>query len=311
MPTALPPRDSISGTYPLPSNSTARAAFGQLRDYLAALLGESGAAIDARAALGIGTINYRSLLINGRFVINQLAKAGTVVLAAGAYGHDGWKAGPAGCTYTFTKVGNLTTITITAGTLQQVVDGRRIDGGNYVMSWSGTAQGRIGAGAYGSNVVAASGVTAAANLTVEFGTGTLTSVMFEPGTIPTIYEAKSPLDDWWQCREYYQTSYQGQAPGTVTQTGRIIVASAPVATGGYAVFPINFMPTMRATPALTIYNPATGATGSIYNETVGGNYVAIGFGSPFVSANFASVQTSTSPPASQCMTLHYTADARL
>lgn len=43
----------------------------------------------------------RNRLINSNFVINQLEKTGTVTLAANEYGHDGWKAGASGCTYTF------------------------------------------------------------------------------------------------------------------------------------------------------------------------------------------------------------------
>lgn len=311
MATALPPRDSVSGTYPNPSNATARAAFGQQRDYLAGTLGESGTTAEARSVLGIGGISYRNKLINGRFAVNQLAKTGTVTLAAGVYGHDGWKAGAGGCTYTFAKVGNLTTITISSGTLIQIADGRDIDGGNYVMSWGGSAQGRIAAGGYASNVVTAAGVTAAANLTVEFGIGTLTNVQLEEGTLPSVYEKLPPYFDRMRCLEYFQTSYQGQAPGTVTQTGRIIVDARYTPSTTYAVFGINFAPTMRATPTLTIYNPANGAAASIYNESSGTNFAAIGFGSPFVSPNFASVQTSTAPPATAIMTLHYTADARL
>ncbi|QNK70247.1 hypothetical protein [Variovorax sp. PAMC26660] len=266
---------------------------------------------DWRNALAIGTINYRNLLINGRFVVNQEAKTGVVVLAAGKYGHDGWKAGAGGCTYTFAKVGNLTTITITAGTLQQVVHGRKIDGGNYIMSWTGTAKGRISTGAYASNMVAAASVAAAANLTVEFSTGTLTNVQFEPGTIPTIYENKLPLEDWWECREYFRTSYQGAAPGTVTQIGREITPAAYTPGGNYAVFSIDFTPAMWTTPAFTVYNPATGAVGSIYDESVGGSFAAIGFGTPYIAPNFVSIQVATSPPVASCMTLHYTADARL
>ncbi|MNL63231.1 hypothetical protein D3C87_1873530 [compost metagenome] len=68
---------------------------------------------------------------------------------------------------------------------------------------------------------------------------------------------------------------------------------------------------MRATPTLTIYNPASGATSSIYNETAGTSFTSIGIGSPSESQNYAAVQTSTAPPASATMTLHYTADARL
>lgn len=274
--------------------------------------GTGGAtAADARAALGLGTINYRNRLNNCRFGINQRAKAGTVVLPAGKYGHDFWKAGPSGCTYTFAKVGNVTTITITAGTLIHVVEGYKVDGGSYVLSWDGTAPGRIGTGAYGANVVTAPTVLAAVSLDVEFGVGTLANPQFEPGLIPSLTEVKDPLYDLLQCGEIYQTSYQGQAPGTVTQNGRVVEPSEPVASGGYATFRIQFVPTMRAIPSLTIYNPATGAASSIYDETSGISFTAIGFGSPFVSPNFATVQTSTSPPFGHTMTLHYAAEVPL
>ena len=241
--------------------------------------------------------------------MNQDGRSGTVVLAAGAYGHDGWKGGAAGCTYTFAKTGNLTTITITAGTLVQVADGRGIDGGNYVLSWTGSAQGRIAAGAYGANLVTATGVTAAANVNVEFGTGTLTNVQFESGTIPTVFENLPYVFELLRCMEYSHSSYQNQAPGTITQTGRLI--SLASSTSAYVQFGIWFNPPMRATPTLNIYNPASGALNSIYNESVGTNFTAGGVGSPFVSANYAAVQTTTAPPANATMTLHYTANARL
>jgi hypothetical protein len=131
--------------------------------------------------------SFRNKIINGNFVVNQRNKSGTVTLAAGEYGHDGWKAGVSGCTYTFATVENVTTLTITAGSLVQVIDGLNLQSGTHILSWSGTAQGKIGAGSY-----SASGVTGTAtggtNLPVEFGAGTLTKVQLEGGSISTPFE---------------------------------------------------------------------------------------------------------------------------
>lgn len=131
--------------------------------------------------------SFRNKLINANFQINIRAVSGTVVLAAGQYGHDRWKAGASGCTYTFTTSAGITTITITAGSLQQVISGDNLQSGTHTLSWSGTAQGKIGAGSYSASGVTGS-VTGGANTTIEFNTGTLSLPQFEPGTAPTTFE---------------------------------------------------------------------------------------------------------------------------
>lgn len=203
---AFPAKSEIYGTYPNPSNATAREGFGKLYDATTGLLGTSGDPSDARATLGIGSaISNRNRLINSNFIINQRAKSGTVVLAAGAYGHDRWKAAPGGCTYTFAQSGADVVITITAGKLQQVVEGINMEGGSYCLSWFGTSQGRIGAGAAGPSGVTAAGVAANATCTIEFGTGTLSRVQLEPGTAPTPYERRLFHAEVAGCQRYYET----------------------------------------------------------------------------------------------------------
>jgi hypothetical protein len=157
----------------------------------------------------------RNKLINGNFGVNQRVVSGTVTLAANAYGHDYWKAGASGCTYTFATVNNVTTITITAGSLTQIINGKNLFSGTHVLSWVGTAQGRVGAGAYGASGLTAS-VTGGANTTVEFGTGTLSLAQFEPGTIPTIFEFR--LNELQLCQQRYM-NLDGcivLVPGTAT-----------------------------------------------------------------------------------------------
>ena len=143
---------------------------------------------------------------NSGFQINQRSYVSGTALAAGAYGHDRWKAGAGGCTYTFpAPVGPSNTITITAGTLQQVVEGGSIVGGNYMLSWTGTAQGRVGAGSYAASPVAVAGIVAGANTTIEFNGGSLGQVKFESGTVATPWFANGARYELSNCQRFYRT----------------------------------------------------------------------------------------------------------
>lgn len=227
MATVAPPaRTDIAGT---PSNAVAKTAFGVLHDYLLNLLGSAGSPAAARTALGVSAssdvylktetysdtevdaliaeVPNQNIIDNSNFAINQRGVTGTVSLAAGAFGHDRWKAGASGCTYTFSTSANVTTLTISAGSLVQNIRGETLQTGTHVLSWSGTAQGKIGAGSY-----AASGVTGSAtggtNLAVEFGTGTLSLVQFVPGStvFPFIHRHKSVEESLCQ-KSYVRLNY--------------------------------------------------------------------------------------------------------
>lgn len=143
---------------------------------------------------------HRNKLINANFEVNQERRSGTVTLAAGEYGHDMWKGGASGCTYTFSSSGGVTTLTITAGSLVQVIEGTLLQTGTFVLGWTGTVQGKIGAGSYSASGVTAS-VTGGSNLNIEFNTGTLELPQFEPGSIPTLFEHR--IGELYFCQNYY------------------------------------------------------------------------------------------------------------
>lgn len=142
---------------------------------------------------------YKNKIINGNFSINQRAVSGTVTLAAGQYGHNNWKAGASGCTYTFVTVEGVTTVTIAAGSLLQVVEGVNLFTGTHVLSWQGTAQGKIGAGSYGISGTTGS-VTGGTNINIEFGVGTLSLVQLEKGTIATLFEQRDITHETLLCQ---------------------------------------------------------------------------------------------------------------
>ena len=165
-----------------------------------------------------GPIGVINAIINGNFQVNQRGVSGTVTLAAGAYGHDRWKAGASGCTYTFATSNNVTTLTITAGSLIQVIEGINLYSGTYALSWSGTAQGKIGAGSYSGSGVTGS-VTGGTNLNIEFNTGTLSLVQFEPGTEVSPFERRDYGRELVMCQRYAVMINSSNANGTYLRYG--------------------------------------------------------------------------------------------
>lgn len=164
-------------------------------------------------------VGLKNRVIDGGFILNQRVYVSGTALASGVYGHDRWKGGASGGTYTFTQgaLGVNTTITITAGSIIQVIEGCNVaEGGTYVLSWTGTAQGRLNGGTYGaSGTVTVTGWTAGTNLNVEFNTGTCGSVQLEKGSIATSFDYRDYGRELSMCQRYYET-------GTLAFTGQAI-----------------------------------------------------------------------------------------
>lgn len=174
----------------------------------------------ARAVLGLD--GGRNVVHNGCFRINQRSVTGTVTLAAGQYGHDRWRAGAAGCTYTFATSGGVTTITIGAGSLQQVIEGVDLQTDTYILSWAGTAQGKFGAGSYGLSGMSAP-VTGGANLVLEFATGTLSNVQLEHGSARTPFETRSIAAEGALCRRFLRVAGRGSFLPVQVSGGSVLI----------------------------------------------------------------------------------------
>lgn len=156
-------------------------------------------------------VGMKNRIIDGGFIINQRGYTSGTSLASGTYGHDRWKGGASAGTYTFTQgaLGVNTTITITAGSIIQVIEGANLpEGGTYVLSWTGTAQGRLNGGTYGSSgTVTVTGWTAGTNLNVEFNTGTLGNVQLEKGSTASSYDHRPYGTELSLCQRYYEVYY--------------------------------------------------------------------------------------------------------
>jgi hypothetical protein len=226
-----------------------------------------------------GAIGTKNVIIDGNFNVNQRGVSGTVTLAAGAYGHDRWKGGASGCTYTFATVANVTTLTISAGSLVQVVEGLNLQSGTYTLSFSGTAQGKINGGSF-----SASGVTGTAtggtNMTIEFNTGTLSLVQLEKGSTATAFDYRPYGTELALCQRYYVqwggssafSSYGGnlgQCNSTINATIRV-----PVPVPMRSSPTISYVGTPRLDDGQAGYN-VTAISGSIEDVTSTGASLSV------------------------------------
>lgn len=164
---------------------------------------------DAGEVSGVVSINggqlagLRNKIINGNFGINQRSYVSGAATTAGQYTLDRWKVTGTGGV-TFSTTANKTTVTIPSGqTLQQVVEGLNLESGTYVLSWEGTAQGRIAGGAYGASGAVTASITGGTNTTIEFNTGTVALVMLEKGTVATPFEHRPYGMELALCQRYY------------------------------------------------------------------------------------------------------------
>ena len=205
----------------------------------------------------------QNLIINGQFEINQRGFVSGATLAAGAYGHDRWKAGANGCTYTYTQGTNgITLLTILEGSLLQVVEGANrcagpVDGYGFAadLGWFGTATGRCyqdlsAPSGYASSSAAAETNPCMGALNVRFPTVTadVIYVEFTGGTLASCFLSDSSDHELSYgetlaaCQRYY---YQRDICGgteyfSLIEPGNVDLISLSIP------FPV----TMRAVPTI-------------------------------------------------------------
>jgi hypothetical protein len=160
----------------------------------------AGSVSDALVALQNTAPNY---FMNPLFRGNSRQLSTSVTLSAGARGHDCWKAGAAGCTYTLSG----SVLTITSGTLIQVLDGRNFisDGlpgllDYYTVTNDGTAMySVVPAGPTYTGTTTFTSLVGA-NVTVEFSGGTIENPRMALGSyspafyVPPVSVERAALD---------------------------------------------------------------------------------------------------------------------
>mgnify|MGYP003642039353 CR=1 FL=1 len=269
------------------------------------------AEMDARAtsALDASKVELKSgrrnSLINARFAINQNVVSGTVVLAAGDFGHDMMFGGASGCTYTFSTTNNTTVLTISAGSIKQVVASEDVQQGLNVLSHVGTSQGRINGGSYGASGTVTATLTGATNVVCEWGIGTLSLIQLEKSSYATDFKYIKFNEDLSECQKYFSKSYDlATAAGTITSVGRLASISSGASSGDLN-FNCTFSVRMRGAPAVTIYSPTSGTASRA------GGTADIVAGVTSVGETNATVLNSGAIIDSAFYSLHYTANARI
>jgi hypothetical protein len=164
-------------------------------------------------ALATNQFGFRNKIINGDFRINQRGYVSAANLASGSYGFDRWKSNYTNTTLTFTSAPQGQSLTInSSGGLQQVIERANMPAGNYVLTFTGTATGRVYNLAGTAPSYAASPITVtldgSADVVVEFtasgGTATLQNVQLEAGSVASAFERRPIGAELDLCQRYYQ-----------------------------------------------------------------------------------------------------------
>ena len=180
----------------------------------------------------------RNLIINGNFAINQRGYvSGSAVPVANTYTLDRWKIVTTPQSLTFTTNGNGRTVTAPSGGIEQVIEGASIEGGSYVINWTGTATCTVNGTARAKGATFT--LTAGGNATVRFSNGTVSNVQLEPGSVVTVFEARPIGLELMLCQRYYET-------GSIYGWGYVVGAGSDrAAYTGYRV-------TKRTTPTVVL-----------------------------------------------------------
>lgn len=220
---------SFSGTVTLPGNATTGLQAVPLQQLNSA----------------VAPYIAKNVVDNPMFGYNGHGAVSGTPLGAGVYGFDRWKGGPAaGCTLTFTSpISGTTAVTITAGSVQQVIEAANLLGGvTYTLSWLGTATGRIsttsGGGTYAASPVQFVGVANTVTY-IEFTGGTLGQVQLQMGTVATPFQPDPTVVSRLRCERHFfvfSGNIGGYFPGATTWTS------------GW----ISFVTWMRIVPTITL-----------------------------------------------------------
>lgn len=219
-------------------------------------------------------VNNPNVLINAGFRVNQRNYAtGTATTAADEYTLDRWRVLILGESITFPALGLDNTITAPAGGMGQKVEDLNIDGGEYVISWEGTATCKIDGVARVSGESFA--VSAGTQVDVVFYGGTVNRPKLERGTRKTEFLHISAVEDEQACLRYFER---------VRVYGNTSYMWAGDLSSGYMVGEVVYSVRKRATPTITTkyealsncsglvakFNVATGVKWDVKSDIAGG-----------------------------------------
>lgn len=224
-------------------------------DSLYGIVGGNSRRVSTSALMG------RNLIINGQGRVNQRRyTSGLATTIVNQYTLDRWRLPISGQSLTFTGNESRRIMTAPAGGAEQVIEGRNIVGGTYVLNWTGTATATVNGVARSKG--AAFTLTANTNATVRFTNGTFTDVQLELGSLCTPFEWNTWDLELAKCQRYQVWWIGDSGPADYVSIGSGHVASTTTDCNILVPMPV----TPRGVPAfsfagiLTILDGSAGAT---------------------------------------------------
>lgn len=190
-----------------------------------------------------------NILINPHFDINQRGYvSGTATTISNQYTFDRWRIPTLGESITFSTSGGVTTITLPASGLEQVIEPTFIKGGSYYLTVNGTASTitvsqSVDNVTYNTVTPSSGAYTITANYYVKINlkSGNVTSVKFEEGTVSTPI---AKTDDMFRAKRYFDYGSVG--------SGRYWAGSAA---STYFAGAFKLTNVMRTAPTITTTTP--------------------------------------------------------
>jgi hypothetical protein len=204
-----------------------------------------------------GGLGFRNRLINANPIINQRGYvSGTATSGANQYTLDRWRVVTSAQNVSWTDSGLTRIVTCPAGGFEQVIESLNIEGGTFVLNWTGTATATVN----GTAVLKGGTFTLPANTnaTVRFSSGTLSEPQLEAGSVASPFERIDYGRQLIQCQRYYEV-ISGFEGSTVPsgQVGRLVY---------------TFKVTKRAAPTVTL---GASSNGTITTATVDGCQLSV------------------------------------
>ena len=252
----------------------------------------------------------RNYLINPEFTFNQRGFAGGSV-SDGEYCFDRWRASGAS---SFTAIDGSGYVTLTSGTIEQVVEAPDLAGKQVTLAAdtggttvTGDVDGTSGTLPLTVDIDAGS----TGDIAVSLTGGKVKAVQLVEGAAAGDYQARHPTEELLLCQRYYAKSYPSAVdPGSVAGGHPYCFA---IGTGkdlhlGNVMAPVE----MRASPTVTLYSPNDGTADAIYNETGAANHVAAAVGTTANCIGYPQIDAGASAPsADDLFGFHWTADAEI
>lgn len=205
---------------------------------------------------------YKNLLINPNGLINQRGYvSGTATVADNEYTLDRWRVVTSGEALTFSTTDNVTTFTAPLNGVEQVIENINVIGGDYTLSFSGTATATISQSndnatytIVSSNTDGSYTLVGGLYTKVTLIDGTFSLVQLEEGKVATPFEQRHYGLELSLCQRYY-----------LKDVGALERYYTAVST---SVLPyVNFKIEMRTVPSVTLY-PSIDFTGTAGNINI-------------------------------------------